>query len=104
MVCLRSDAIRKHLAGIDVDARGDPAVIYTPDWNIRTYDKLASIGIELLRLGWCVIFDAKYDRLERRARLRKQLQDVGAPFVMVHLHAPLDVLQRRLNGSRVLLL
>ncbi|MBK1986082.1 AAA family ATPase [Sphaerospermopsis aphanizomenoides BCCUSP55] len=94
-VHLRSDAVRKHLAGIPLMERGSDE-IYTPEMTQKTYDRLLSLGISLAHQGWCVILDAKYDRQHLRQEAISQAQKHQLPLQMIHCTAPIEVLQERL--------
>ncbi len=91
---LRSDAIRKQLAGIAVEARGSDA-IYTPEMTQKTYDRLLELGLMLAQQGYTVVLDAKYDRVALREPVIKQSQAIGMPLTIVKCEAPLDVLKTR---------
>ncbi|MEX2016685.1 MAG: AAA family ATPase, partial [Candidatus Hydrogenedentales bacterium] len=45
-VHVRADALRKHLAGVPLDERGD-ASLYSDDHTARTYDELIDVGAQL---------------------------------------------------------
>ncbi|MFQ3584031.1 MAG: AAA family ATPase, partial [Cyanobacteriota bacterium] len=62
---IRSDAVRKHLAGIPLRERGGPQV-YTPEMTAKTYQRLVQLGTELAQEGYTVILDAKFDRQDLR--------------------------------------
>ena len=62
---LRSDAVRKHLAGIPLLERGGQE-IYTEEMTQKTYARLLSLGVLLASQGWSVVLDAKYDRQQFR--------------------------------------
>ncbi|HIK45310.1 MAG TPA: AAA family ATPase, partial [Leptolyngbyaceae cyanobacterium M65_K2018_010] len=47
---LRSDAVRKHLAGIPLGQRGEPS-LYSPEMTQKTYDRLLQLGILLATQG-----------------------------------------------------
>ena len=71
---IRSDAVRKHLAGIPLEQRGDRGGqlgdgIYTPAMTLRTYDRLLQYGLQLTQQGWTVILDAKYDQRDLRGQV-----------------------------------
>lgn len=66
-ICLRSDAIRKQLAGIDLMQRGGDD-IYTSEMTIKTYARLTELGVLLASKGCTVILDAKYDRVSLRSQ------------------------------------
>jgi aminoglycoside phosphotransferase family enzyme/predicted kinase len=94
-VHLRSDAVRKHLAGIPLLERGGDE-IYTPEMTQKTYDRLLRLGISLANQGWCIILDAKYDRQHLRQEVITQTQQNQLPLQIIHCTAPIEVLQERL--------
>jgi uncharacterized protein len=94
-ILLRSDAIRKHLAGIPVADRGSDA-IYTPEMTEKTYDRLLELGTMLVQQGYTVILDAKYDRQALRQGAIAQAASV--PLTILHCDAPIDVLKTRVAG------
>ncbi len=96
---LRSDALRKHLAGIDCDSKGD-AEIYSEAMTRRTYARLAADAARVLDAGFAVILDAKFDRREQRAQARAAVTHFGVPVTLVHCHAKREVLITRLNARR----
>ena len=91
---IRSDAVRKHLAGIALNEVGDG--IYTPKMNQKTYDRLEELGIMLAKEGYNVILDAKYDRHNLRQAVIKQAQVSNIPLKIIYCTAPLSVLRDRL--------
>ncbi|MCW6035343.1 AAA family ATPase [Spirulina subsalsa FACHB-351] len=91
---LRSDAVRKHLAGIALNERGSDD-LYTPEMNQKTYERLAEVGIYLANLGYSVVLDAKYDRLAWRSPLFDQKSRFRV--TVVYCSAPLEVLRDRLQ-------
>jgi len=91
---LRSDAIRKHLAEVDLMSR-DPT-LYTLEMTNKTYDQLNSLGFFLVRRGFNVILDAKYDRANLRSSVLEEAERLGVPWSIVHCSAPLEVLRQRL--------
>ncbi|WP_448561435.1 bifunctional aminoglycoside phosphotransferase/ATP-binding protein [Trichothermofontia sp.] len=93
---LRSDAVRKHLAGIPLRQRGGDD-LYTPDMTAKTYDRLCQLGCQLASQGYSVILDAKYDRQTLRQAVLTQAADQGIPVHILHCHAPLAVLTERLH-------
>lgn len=93
---IRSDAVRKHLAGIALESRGS-SELYTPEMSQKTYDRLLQLGITLASQGYCVILDAKYDRQELRQAVMTQSQTHQIPLQIIHCDAPLEVLQARLH-------
>jgi len=95
---IRSDAVRKHLAGISLEERGDNE-IYSPEMNQKTYNRLLELGILLAREGFPVILDAKYDRASLRQEAIATATSQQIPLEIVHCTAPIEVLRDRL-GSR----
>ena len=94
-VHLRSDAVRKHLAGIPLLARGGDE-IYTAEMTQKTYSRLLALGIILANQGWSVILDAKYDRQDLREAAISQAKQHQLPVHIINCIAPLEVIQERL--------
>ncbi|MEB3210051.1 MAG: AAA family ATPase [Leptolyngbyaceae bacterium] len=95
-VQIRSDAVRKHLAGVPVDQRGDDS-IYTPEMSQKTYDRLLELGIRLAKAGYAVILDAKYDRVQPRMEAIAQAADHHIPIHILHCDAPMEVRLERVQ-------
>ncbi|MCP6762597.1 MAG: AAA family ATPase [Fischerella sp. CENA71] len=93
---LRSDAVRKYLAGIPLLQRGGDD-LYTPEMTQKTYARLLELGIMLASQGFNVILDAKYDRQQLRQEAIAQAQDKQIPLQILGCTAPLEVLQQRLQ-------
>lgn len=93
---IRSDAVRKHLAGIPLEESGQDA-IYSAQMTQKTYDRLLELGIILAQAGFTVILDAKYDRSIHRQTAIDQANTYGIPLKIIHCTAPESVLRDRLN-------
>ncbi|MBW4484004.1 MAG: AAA family ATPase [Tildeniella torsiva UHER 1998/13D] len=93
---LRSDAVRKHLAGVPLDQRGDDS-LYTPEMTEKTYDRLLTLGIALAQAGYPVILDAKYDRQAFRQTAITAIQQAKLPLTILHCTAPPEVLEQRVR-------
>jgi uncharacterized protein len=93
---LRSDAIRKHLAGIPLFERGGDE-IYTTEMTQKTYVRLIELGILLAKQGYTVILDAKYDRQQFREDAISLAQKNQIPIQIIQCTAPQEVLQKRLT-------
>ncbi len=93
---LRSDAVRKHLGGIQLLARGD-ASLYTPEMTARTYDRVLELAAKLAARGFTVVLDAKYDRVSLRAAVVNLAQVRGIPLQICYCTAPDEVLRDRLQ-------
>jgi uncharacterized protein len=92
---IRSDAVRKHLGGIPLLAKGDDS-LYTPDMTARTYQKVLLLGTKLAVQGFTVILDAKYDRQSLRTAVINLAQSEGIPLDIIHCTAPVSILVDRL--------
>jgi hypothetical protein len=92
---IRSDAVRKHLAGISIDHRGTEE-LYTPQMNQKTYDRLLELGKMLVNRGFSVILDAKYDRWQWREDAIAFARSHRIPFKIVYCTAPIEVLRDRM--------
>ncbi|HEY9838654.1 MAG TPA: AAA family ATPase, partial [Vampirovibrionales bacterium] len=93
---IRSDAVRKHLAGISLQTRGS-SEIYSPEMTAQTYTHLLELGIMVASEGWTVILDAKYDRQGVREAAIAAARDKGLPLEILHCTAPIAILRDRLN-------
>ncbi len=94
-VQLRSDAVRKHLGGIELLSKGDDS-LYTPAMTAKTYQRVLELASKLTAQGFTVILDAKYDRQALRAAVVDFATGRGIPLQIVHCTAPADVLRDRL--------
>ncbi|MGF1478540.1 MAG: AAA family ATPase [Cyanophyceae cyanobacterium] len=93
---IRSDAVRKHLAGIPVHQRGG-SELYTPPMNDRTYTRLLELGNMLAGAGYPVILDAKFDRCVWRQKAIALAQAQSFPLQILYCTAPVEVLRNRLH-------
>ena len=94
---LRSDAVRKHLAGIPLEETGGNE-IYTAQMSQKTYDRLLQLGTLLTKAGFTVILDAKYDRLNLRQSVITAAKSNLIPLQIIHCTAPIDILRDRLDN------
>lgn len=92
---IRSDAVRKHLGGIELTERGGDE-LYTEQMTQQTYDRLLGLGIMLASKGFKVILDAKYDRTSLRMEAIAQAEFHEIPLQILHCTAPIQVLRDRL--------
>ena len=91
---LRSDAVRKHLAGMSIHAQGSDE-IYTAEMSDKTYSRLISLGTTLTQLGYRVVLDAKFDRRAKRQEAIAQADTHNLDLTFVHCTAPAEVLRER---------
>ncbi|MBE7381452.1 MAG: AAA family ATPase [Leptolyngbya sp. SIO1E4] len=96
---LRSDAVRKHLAGIPLQQTGDDS-LYTAEMNRKTYERLTALGMLLASKGYCVILDAKFDRQGTRQAVMTQAQAQNLPLTIVHCTAPMETLKQRVQARQ----
>ena len=101
-VHIRSDAVRKRLAGISIHVRGDrdgapSSGIYSPEMTQLTYDRLLELGLFLAQQGWPVILDAKYDRQALRQPVLAAANAIQLDVRIVHCTAPVEILRHRLE-------
>ena len=93
---LRSDAVRKHLAGVPLREQGSEA-IYTPAMSDKTYARLIELGVQLASDGYRVILDAKFDRQTKRQAAIAAAASQNLAFTFLHCTAPAEVLQARVR-------
>jgi uncharacterized protein len=93
---IRSDAVRKHLAGIPLMERGG-SEIYSEEMNQKTYARLLELGILLSSQGYTVILDAKYDKVQLRSEAIAQAKAHQIPLDILYCTAPSEVLLSRLR-------
>jgi predicted kinase len=95
-VMVRSDAVRKHLAGLALTQRGD-ADLYTPAMTERTYATLRQHGRAIVASGRWAILDAVHARRSERLAAAALARDLGVPFGILYCEAPRAELVRRLE-------
>ncbi|MBV5261508.1 AAA family ATPase [Synechococcus moorigangaii CMS01] len=92
---IRSDAVRKHLAGVPLEASGDDS-LYSPAMTDQTYGRLQALGLLLAKQGFTVILDAKYDKIVQRKNVVEACAAQDIPCEIFHCQAPLPLLAQRL--------
>jgi predicted kinase len=93
-VVLRSDVLRKRLAGVALDERM-PAGRYTPDNAAAVYDELHRLAGIALAAGRSVILDGVYARPAERAAAEDVARGAGVGFAGLWLQAPAATLKQR---------
>ena len=96
---LRSDAVRKHLAGIPLEQSGD-ASLYSPEMNEKTYQFLLELGLLLIHQGFSVILDAKYDRHQWRSPILNAAEKGNFSLKILHCQASMETLSTRLQTRK----
>ncbi|PHV64307.1 AAA family ATPase [Cyanobacterium aponinum] len=93
---IRTDAVRKHLANIPLQEKGEKE-IYSQAMTAKTYQKLLDLAKILTIQGFTVILDGKFDRICWRQPVLEFVLNHNIEFEIIYCHAPLDVLQNRLR-------
>jgi aminoglycoside phosphotransferase family enzyme/predicted kinase len=98
---LRSDVVRKQLAGLPAeqacpDAFG--AGLYSAERTRITYDELFQDTVRHLSQGKSVIVDASFSRQEERQKFLNMAEQKGCPAWLMHLECPVDKALTRLEA------
>ncbi len=93
-IVLRSDVIRKRLAGVSPETAISPE-LYTHSQADKVYRRLFRDARRALRTGRAVIMDATFLAGSLRLEAEALARDAGAPFTGVWLTAPRDILMNR---------
>lgn len=94
---LRTDEIRKRLAGVPVGARLPPEA-YTPEASVRVYATLIDLARRAAAAGQAVVVDAVFARPGERDEIGMIARSAGVRFDGLWLAAPPDVLRARVAG------
>ncbi len=97
---LRSDEIRKELAGIPTDQRAPAphgAGIYSPASTEATYQEMLDRATAALGLGETVVLDASWSSASWRSRARSIAAAASADLVELRCDAPATVAAERLR-------
>ncbi|MGW7534985.1 bifunctional aminoglycoside phosphotransferase/ATP-binding protein [Amycolatopsis sp. NPDC054798] len=96
---LRSDRIRKELAGIDPRQHAPADYlhgIYTPEWTARTYRELVRRASELLELGETVVLDASWTSAREREAIAAVAERTGSRLSALRCEAPEELREHRM--------
>lgn len=99
-IMVRSDAVRKHLAGIGLLEHAGQAAdegIYTPAMTEHTYASLRQHAREILTSHRWAILDAVYGRRSERVAAAALAHELGVPFGILYCQIPRAELERRLD-------
>lgn len=91
---IRSDALRKHLSGVGLHARG--ADIYSSEHTVATYSRLIDLGVALSVAGHHVILDATFEQAQYRGLLIDRAKSANVVLHFAHCAAPIDIIRKRL--------
>jgi aminoglycoside phosphotransferase family enzyme/predicted kinase len=95
---LRSDVLRKEIAGVAVEERG--ASIYSEEWNERTYGRCLEQAEKILDQGGRVVVDATFREQGRRQAFWELAKSRCVQAAFIHCTAPREELKRRLDQRR----
>jgi predicted kinase len=84
---IRSDIIRKRLAGVEATVRLDAAG-YAAGMTTRVYHELIERTIAAARAGTVAVADATFLEPAQREAIERAARDAGVPFVGLWLDAP----------------
>lgn len=97
---LRSDVIRKELAGLDPEQslqEDFDGGLYSGPWTKRTYEALAERAAQGLKQGNVVIVDASFSQENWRRHFLDLAENAGKAALIVYLHAEDGILYERLQ-------
>ncbi|MEZ4600536.1 MAG: AAA family ATPase [Syntrophotaleaceae bacterium] len=97
---IRSDLLRKELAGINSRARQTEDYlqgIYSPDFSDRTYALLQTLALDSVEKGKTALADASFSRYQRRESLRRAAEGRGVPCLILHVVCNRDTMLQRLD-------
>lgn len=95
---VRSDVERKRLHGLAAAERSGSGLdtgLYTADATARTYQRLAEAARAVLAAGFPVVLDAAFLKRSQREMARALSAELGAPFVILDIQPPVEVLRAR---------
>lgn len=96
---LRSDVLRKRLAGVPPEDRLDSSA-YSSEANQRVYDELFRLAAVALRAGQSVVADAVFGRPIEKAGIAAVPRANGVPFCGIWLDLPGEQRLSRVGGRR----
>jgi uncharacterized protein len=100
---IRSDMVRKELAGIRTDEKTPPRLreaIYTPHWTERTYAECLRRAEQLLWEGKHVVVDATFHTEAQRRPFLETALRWGVPVAMLVCQADPEILRQRLASRK----
>lgn len=93
-VVLRSDVVRKRMAGIALDERM-PVGWYTSENSAATYAELHRLAVITLKAGRSVVLDGVYAKAHEREAAEAIALEAGVSFDGIWLEAPTQTLRQR---------
>jgi hypothetical protein len=99
-IVVRTDAVRKHLAGVPPTTRrasGFGEGLYTPAIGRQTYAEAFRHAAVLLEAGWSVLIDGTFSAAAERQQARELAGRLRRPFAILWCDAPDEILNIRLR-------
>lgn len=96
---LRSDVIRKAMAGIGPEQRLPPQS-YTKEASTQVYGAMADLAGAMLARGWPVVVDAVFAAPQERAAIEQVARKAGVPFLGLWLEADGATMAQRVEARR----
>lgn len=96
---LRSDVLRKQLAGVD-ELQRLPDEAYTQESHAAVYEEMKRRCLQALSAGHSVVVDAVFSRPDERQAIEALADSAGAAFSALWLDAARSVLEARVQGRR----
>lgn len=103
-IVVRSDNLRKQLAGMELGERDESAFgqgIYNPQMTENTYGAMLQHATAITAAGRWAILDATYPTQKYRRAAAEMARTLGLPFAILHCSAPRAELLRRLAARSV---
>jgi aminoglycoside phosphotransferase family enzyme/predicted kinase len=100
-IVVRTDAVRKQLAGVPWSQRHAGGIgegLYAPGMTQRTYAACLDHAAALLGAGWSAVLDGVFGQRAEREAARALARRLGAAFRIVWCDAPEAVLRERLRA------
>lgn len=97
---VRSDVVRKELAGMPATARDFSEYnkgIYAPEYTRATYASLLGKAERSLSAGQSIVLDASFQKRSDREPFRILAQKLGVHFFMISTSCPEDLIRKRLD-------
>jgi uncharacterized protein len=99
-IIVRTDALRKRLAGLALSERRQADFgegLYSPHMALRTYTEAMALATKILGAGWPVVLDGAFSSAAQRSQAREAAARAGVPVAVLWCDAPDSVLGDRLR-------
>jgi len=103
-ICLRSDLERKRIYQPPQEESSNTIntqELYSDTSNKQTYDHLIRTTRKIYSAGYSVIIDAAFLYAWQRELYFDLARELGAPFHILNVHAPKDILEQRINRRKI---